>query len=307
VLDTLKSTVREFLDDDAPRMAAALSYYTVFSLPAILILLLLVAGFFMDPTDVESRVLSQVEDVLGDEGAEQIQTMIQESAELGGGPITVILSLLALAFGATGAFFQLQAMLNKAWSVAPDPERSGIRTFVVKRVLSFGMIMVVAFLLLVSLVISAFITRAGAAIAEALPGAVSAPMLLGLDIGLSLVVFTILFAAIFKVMPDARITWRDVGVGAGFTAVLFLASKYIFAFFLSMADPGSAFGAAGSLAVVMIWIYVSSMVLFLGAEFTQVWARNHGTRIVPDDGAVRVSKETGLRERPGDEVRPSGA
>jgi membrane protein len=305
VLDILKSTVREFLDDDAPRMAAALSYYTVFSLPAILILLLLVSGFFIDPAEVETRILSQVEEILGDDGAQQIQTMIQESADLGGGPIAMILSLLALAFGATGAFFQLQAMLNKAWSVAPDPQRSGIKTFLLKRVLSFGMILVVAFLLLVSLVLSALITRAGGAIAEALPGAVSTAMLLGLDIGLSLIVFTILFAGIFKVMPDARIGWRDVGVGAAVTAVLFLASKYLFAFFLSMADPGSSFGAAGSLAVVMIWIYVSSMVLFLGAEFTQVWARSHGTRIVPDEGAVRVSKATRPPDGPGE--RPSTA
>jgi membrane protein len=290
VLDVLKSTVREFLDDDAPRMAAALSYYTVFALPAILILLLLVVGFFMDPTTAEERVVGQVENVLGDDGAQQIQTMIQQSAELGGGPIAVVLGLLALAFGATGAFFQLQAMLNKAWGVAPDPERSGVKTFLVKRVLSFGMILVVAFLLLISLVVSALITRAGGAIAEALPGTVSAAMLLSLDIGLSLVVFAILFAAIFKVMPDARITWRDVGIGSGVTAVLFLALKYLFSFFLSMADPGSAFGAAGSLAVVMVWVYVSSMILFLGAEFTQVWARNHGTRIVPDDGAIRIHK-----------------
>jgi membrane protein len=299
MLDILKNTIKEFLDDDAPRMAAALSYYTVFSLPAILILLLLVVGFFMDPTDVEARLLNQVEEVLGDEGANQIQTMIRQSAELGGGPLAVILSLLALAFGATGAFFQLQAMLNKAWSVAPDPSRSGVKTFLVKRVLSFGMIVVIAFMLMVSLVVSALITRAGGAIAEALPGAISAAMLLGIDIGLSLVVFTVLFAGIFKVMPDARITWRDVGIGAAVTAVLFLGSKYLFSFFLSMADPGSAFGAAGSLAVVMIWIYVSSMVLFLGAEFTQVWARNHGTRIEPDDGAIRVDKETGQPDRTG--------
>jgi membrane protein len=299
MLDILKNTIKEFLDDDAPRMAAALSYYTVFSLPAILILLLLVVGFFMDPTDVEARLLNQVEEVLGDEGANQIQTMIRQSAELGGGPLAVILSLLALAFGATGAFFQLQAMLNKAWSVAPDPSRSGVKTFLVKRVLSFGMIVVIAFMLMVSLVVSALITRAGGAIAEALPGAISAAMLLGIDIGLSLVVFTVLFAGSFKVMPDARITWRDVGIGAAVTAVLFLGSKYLFSFFLSMADPGSAFGAAGSLAVVMIWIYVSSMVLFLGAEFTQVWARNHGTRIEPDDGAIRVDKETGQPDRTG--------
>jgi membrane protein len=291
VLDVLKSTIREFLDDDAMRMAAALSYYTVFSLPAILILVLLLSGIFVDPDTVEARVLDQAEEVLGDDGAAQIHTMISEAAEIGRGPAAFILSLLALAFGATGAFAQLQMMLNKAWGVAPDPERSGITTFLLKRLLSFGMILAVAFLLLVSLVLSAILTRAGAAIADALPGTVSAAMLYGLDVGLSLVVFTLLFGAIFKVMPDAYVAWRDVAVGGTVTAVLFLVTKYLFGFFLSLADPGSAFGAAGSLAVIMIWVYASAMVVFLGAEFTQVWARQRGMRIVPSDGAVRVGKD----------------
>jgi membrane protein len=220
VLDILKSTIREFLDDDAMRMAAALSYYTVFSLPPLLILILFMSGMFLDPDVVETRVLGQVEDVLGDEGAGQFQTMITEAAELGTGPLAFILSLLALAFGATGAFFQLQIMLNQAWGVAPDPVRSGITTFLLKRLVSFGMILTVAFLLLVSLILGAILTRAGAAIADALPGPVSSAMLYGADIAFSLVVFTVLFGAVFKVLPDARVTWRSVGVGAAVTAVL---------------------------------------------------------------------------------------
>jgi membrane protein len=290
VLDVLKSTVKEFLEDDAPRMAAALSYYTVFSLPPLLILLLLLTGFFMDPAAIEARVLGQAEGVLGDEAAEQIQTMIRETADLGTGTMATLLSLLALAFAATGAFGQLQATLNKVWGLAPDPERGGIRAFLSKRVLSFGMILAVAFLLLVSLVLSAILTRAGDAIADLMPGGVSVAFLVGLDLTLSLVVLTALFGATFKVLPDAHITWRDVGVGAVVTAALFVLVKYLFGVFLSMSDPGSAFGAAGALAVILVWVYVSAMVLFLGAEFTQVWARKHGTRIVPVDGAVRVGK-----------------
>jgi membrane protein len=290
VLDVLKTTIQEFLADDAPRMAAALSYYAVFALPPILILLLLLTGFFVDPSNVESQVIRQVEDSLGPDAAQQVRTMIEQTADLGTGTIATILAVLALAFSATGAFGQLQATLNRTWGIAPDPERGGVRTFLTKRVLSFGMILVIAFLLLVSLVLSAILTRVGGAIAELLPGGVSSAFLLTVDVALSLIVFSLLFGAIFKVMPDARIEWRNVAVGAVVTAALFVATKYLFSFFLSTSDPGSAYGAAGSLAVIMIWVYVSAMVLFLGAEFTQVWARKRGARIVPDDGAVRVGK-----------------
>lgn len=290
MLEIAKSTVSEFLEDDAPRMAAALSYYTVFALPPLLILVLLMTGAFVDPDVLESRMVEQVEEVLGAEAAQQVQTMIEETDDLGTGPLATILSLLALAFAATGAFGQLQNTLNKIWGLAPDPEQSGIRVFLGKRVLSFGMIVVIAFLLLVSLILSAILTRVGGDIAGALPGEVSTIFLYAVDVGLSLVVFTVLFAAIFKVLPDARITWRDVGVGALVTAILFLLVKYLFGYFLSLSDPGSAFGAAGSLAVILVWVYVSAMVLFLGAEFTQVWARRRGTRIVPDEGTIRVAK-----------------
>jgi membrane protein len=296
VFETLKRTVREFLDDEAPRLAAALSYYTVFSLPPILILILLVTGVFADPDVVESRLLGEVEGVLGSDAAAQIGTMVSQAADFGGGLLTTVLTVAALAFGATGAFYQLQSALNKAWGVAPAPE-SGLRDFVVKRLLSFAMILGVAFLLLVSLALSALLTRASVEIAQLLPGALTGPTLLAVDVGLSLVVVTVLFAAIFKVLPDARVAWRDVWIGALVTAVLFVAAKLLFGVFLSMSDPGSAFGAAGSLAVILVWVYFSAMILFLGAEFTQVRARRRGARIEPAPGAVRVVTE--LKAGPG--------
>jgi membrane protein len=292
VFDIIKTTVREFLDDDAPRLAAALSYYTVFSLPPILVLILLMTGVFVDIDTVADQILDRAEGALGQDGAQQIETMIRGTADFDGGLIATILSFLALAFGATGAFFQLQAALNKAWGVAPDPD-AGIKTFVVKRALSFAMIVGVALLLLVSLVISALLSRAGDEVAALLPAFLTGPMLTVLDVALSLAVITLLFAAIFKVLPDATIRWRDVGIGAFVTAILFVALRYLFGVFLSMADPGSAYGAAGSLAVILIWIYASAMVLFMGAEFTQVWARRRGSRIEPSPGAVRVTREVG--------------
>jgi membrane protein len=290
VFDIIKSTVREFLDDDAPRLAAALSYYTVFSLPPILILILLMTGVFMDIDTVADQIVDRAEGALGTDGAQQIETMIRGTADFDGGTLATILSLLAIAFGATGAFFQLQAALNKAWGVAPDPD-AGIKTFLAKRAVSFAMIVGAALLLLVTLVISAVLSRAGDEVAALLPDFMSGPMLVALDLGISLAVITLLFAAIFKVLPDATVRWRDVGVGAFVTAILFIALRHLFGVFLSLSDPGSAYGAAGSLAVILIWIYASAMILLLGAEFTQVWARRRGVRIEPSPGAVRVTRE----------------
>jgi membrane protein len=290
VFEIIKSTVREFLDDDAPRLAAALSYYTVFSLPPILILILLMTGVFMDIDTVADQIVDRAEGALGTDGAQQIETMIRGTADFDGGTLATILSLLAIAFGATGAFFQLQAALNKAWGVAPDPD-AGIKTFLAKRAVSFAMIVGAALLLLVTLVISAVLGRAGDEVATLLPDFMSGPMLVALDLGISLAVITLLFAAIFKVLPDATVRWRDVGVGAFVTAILFIALRHLFGVFLSLSDPGSAYGAAGSLAVILIWIYASAMILLLGAEFTQVWARRRGVRIEPSPGAVRVTRE----------------
>ena len=290
MFDLLRSTFREFMDDDCPRLAAALSYYTIFSLPPLLVLTLLIASAFVDPADVSGRLVNELGGVLGESGAEQVREMIGNADRPGsGGALATILSLAALLFGATGAFAQLQAALNKAWEVRRDPEVSGIRAFALKRVLSFGMVLVIAFLLLVSLVLSTVLSRAAGEIAGALPGGTA--LLWVFDIGLSLALMTLLFAAMFVILPDAEVAWKDVWVGAGATALLFVVGKFLIGFYIARSNPGDAFGAAGSLAVVLVWIYYSGLILFLGAELTQVWARRRGSGIRPDDGAVRVGAE----------------
>ncbi len=288
----LKSTVEEFLDDDCPRMAAAMSYYTVFSLPALLIVVLLIAGVFADPADIQGRLLRQMQAVIGPGAAEQVRAILRNVARPGsGGALTVTLSVVALLFAATGAFAQLQATLNRVWEVAPDPDRGGIRNFLIKRLLSFAMILGVALVLLASLVAQTALTAFGDFLDAQLPDPWSSLALHAISAGLSLGVAAVLFATLFFVVPDARVRWRDAWLGAAATAVLFLVGNLLLGLYLARSDPGSAFGAAGSLALILVWIYYSSMIFFLGAELTQVLARRRGEPIRPSKGAVRVVTE----------------
>lgn len=293
MLDLIKATFKDFKDDDAPRLAAALSYYTIFSLPPLLILLVMIAAVFFDPQDVQGRLTQEIGGAIGPQAAEQIRAMIEHADQPGtGGPFMTILSIAALIFGATGAFAQLQAALNKAWEVEKDPEKSGLLVIATKRLFSFGMILVIAFLLLVSLALSALLGAAGGTLASLLPAGLGAAALWAIDLGLSLLVITVLFMAMYKLLPDAKIAWRDVWHGALATAVLFVLGKFLLGFYVSQSDPGSAYGAAGSLAVILVWVYYSAMIFFLGAEFTQAYAERRGTGIEPDDDAVRVVEET---------------
>ena len=284
----LKETFREFKDDEATRVAAALSYYTIFALPPLLVLLITIAGAVWEPSDVQGRVEAQIGSLLGREGAAGIREMLANQNRPGnGGVLPTILSIGALLFGATGAFIQLQSALNTAWDVKPDPEQGGLRNFVTKRLLSLGMILGVGFLVLVSLALSALLSAAGSSIERFLPDAMSGVLLAVINMVVSLAVVTLLFAAIFKVLPDAVIQWRYVWIGAVVTAVLFVVGKFGIGFYIGQSDPGSAYGAAGSLAVILVWIYYASIIVLLGAEFTQVYARSKGAEIVPEPGAVR--------------------
>lgn len=290
----LKTTINEFQQDDCMHMAAALAYYTVFSLPPLLVLVITIASIQFGEEMVQGRITQEMSQVVGEQGAEQVQTMISNASRSlaeRGSTLPTLLGAAALIFGATGAFAQLQKALNQAWGVRPDPDRSGIITFLLKRALSFGMIVGTGFLLLVSLTLSTVITAIGSELQEWLPGM---PLNLSrmLDFAMSLAVITVLFAAIFRILPDARIFWREVWTGAMATAGLFVAGKMLIGLYLGQSDPGSVFGAAGSLALVMLWIYLSAVILLLGAEFTQVWARRYGKAILPSKGAVRVVRET---------------
>lgn len=290
-LDLLKSTVSEFFEDDCPRMAAALSYYTVFSLPPLLVVLMMVASAAFDAETIERALLGQVGDLIGPEGGRQLGSLLENLEQPGGGPLRTAFGIGALLFGATAAFANLQASLNRVWEIAPDPRQHPVRNFLVKRVFSFAMILGIGFLLLVSLILSATLTFVGGQLSEWLPGGMSLALLHAADNAISFVVIGLLFGAIFKVLPDAAIRWRDVSVGAAVTALLYSLGKMGIGFYLGRADPGSAYGAAGSLAVLLLWVYLSANILLLGAEFTQVWSRKHGKRIIPEKGARRLRIE----------------
>lgn len=300
VLALFTDTGRDFLRDDCPTQAAALSYYTVFSLPPLLVVLLLILGSIIDPSDLQGRLQQQIAALMGPAAAEQIQTILQQAHGVQArGALPTVLSVAALILGATGAFGQLQAALNRAWEVTPDPEQGGLKQFLLKRVFSFGMVFVVAFFLLVSLAVSAVLTAFGNALGSMLPDWISTTLLQVVNQLVSLGVITMLFAAIFKVLPDARVSWRDVRVGAFVTATLFVVGKFLIGLYLGRTNPGQAFGAAASLAVLFVWVYYSSMILLLGAEFTETWADRRGSGIAPERGAVRVVGEKRLvRERP---------
>ena len=288
----LRDSGKDFIEDDCPTQAAALSYYTIFSLPPLLVLILMILGALVDPQDIRGQLEMQMGALMGPTATEQIRAILQQAHNPGSGSlIPTLLSVAALILGASGAFGQLQAALNRSWEVAPDPQQGGLKAFLLKRVFSFGMILSVAFLLLVSLILSAALSAFGGALGTMLPDGVSGTLLQVVNQVVSLVVVTALFAAIFKVLPDATVAWRDVWVGAAVTAVLFVLGKFLIGFYLGRSNPGQAFGAAGSLAVMLVWIYYSSMILLYGAEFTQAWAEGRGGGIAPERGAVRMVQE----------------
>lgn len=292
MMGLLKDAGKDFMDDECPVRAAALSYYIVFSLPPLLILILLIASAVFDPAEVQRVLTEQMGGFMGAEGAQEIGTIMQEAERPGGKGLKAVLGIAAIIFGATGSFLQLQSALNRAWEVEPDPKQGGIKNMIFKRILSLGMILGVAFLLLVSLALSAALTAVGGMIGRLIPGG-SEVIAHIVNFVLSFVVITGLFAAIYKVLPDARISWKDVRVGAVVTALLFTIGKFLLGLYLGRSNPGEAFGAAGSLALLLVWIYYSSMIVLFGAEFTQAWAIRQGAGIVPKEGARRLNDEIG--------------
>lgn len=275
----LKKAFKDFLEDGGPRMAAAMAYYTVFALAPLLVLVLLIAGTVVDPSELEGSVRSELSSAIGPEAADQVQDMLRHiRTSEGGGPLTTILSLAALIFGATGIFIQLQEALNVAWEVNRKAA-GGVRAFLTKRVLSAAMVVLMAAVLLASVLLSALVGAFGDVISSFLPGGPSELVVRVLETGVSLVVVGALFAVVFKVVPDADVAWRDVWVGAAATAVLFVAGKAVIGLYFAHGNPGEVFGAAGALALILVFVYYASMIVFLGAELTQAWASEKGSGI----------------------------
>jgi len=284
----VKHAVMDFVEDDCMSMAAALAYYTAFSLPPLLVLIVTVAGWIWAPEAVTGQVRRQVTDVIGEGGWQQVQSMMKAAGEQSNGTWAAIIGIIALLFGATGVMVQLQTSLNKTWEVEPDPEQGGIRHFLIKRLLSLAMIIAIAFLLLVSLVLTATLKAMAGIVTGWLPAGIATWVPLAVDFTVSLIVFTLLFAGMFKWLPDVR--WRDTWIGAVVTVLLFMAGKFALGIYFGIADTGQ-YGAAAAFVLLLLWAYYSGMIFLLGAEFTQVWARRDGRRILPETGAVRVVQE----------------
>ena len=290
-VDLVMETIREWQKDQAARLAAALAYYATFSMAPLLVLVLAIAGLVGGRDAAQGLVMAQIQDLVGVEGREFVQSMIENAATTPTGVTASILGSVTLLVGALGAFNELQNALDRIWDVEPKPiTRWSLRVqrFMFKRLLSFSMMLGIGFLLLISLVISAAV----AALNEYL-GRIplfSEFVLQILHLVISLGLITLLFAMIFKFIPDIEIRWRNVWLGAAITAILFTIGKTLIGIYLGQAEVGSTFGAAGSLAVLMIWIYYSSQILFLGAEFTQVFTKRSGVRPPPDENALKVKR-----------------
>ena len=282
-------TIRAFFSDDCSSMAAALSFYTFFSLPALLTLVLTIVGRVADPGHVQKVIVSQVGGLIGESGAQQVGVIIG-NAHLGNTSAAVVtaLSFVAVMFGATTSFAQLQTALNKAWSVKPDPRRNQLMVFLLKRMFSFGVVIMVAFLLLVSLALNAMLVALG----DRLSGAAAPTVLFQIITSvIGFIITATLFAVMYRYLPDARIAWRDVRAGAIATAVLFTLGKTVIGLYLGQSSAGTVYGVAGSLAIVLIWVYYTSMIVLLGAEFTRLWAQRFGRGITPQPGAVAYVEE----------------
>ncbi|HVG24624.1 MAG TPA: YihY/virulence factor BrkB family protein [Thermoanaerobaculia bacterium] len=272
-LRVFKETFKEFGEDKVPRLGAALAYYTIFSIGPLLLIAVAMAGIFFGQEAAQGKISGELGKVFGSEMAEALEKMIQAAAKPKSGMLATIIGVLTLMLGASGVFGQLKDALNTIWNVE-QKKAGGIMGFVRERFLSMAMVLGIGFLLLITLVFDTAIAAMGGYVAKYVGGEAVAH---ALQLGLSVVVSIVLFACIFRVLPDLKIAWHDVWFGAIFTAILFVLGKFGLGIYLGKAAPGSAYGAAGSLVILLIWVYWSAQILLLGAEFTQVYARRFGS------------------------------
>ena len=282
----LKKTFSEWSEDKASRLAAALAYYTIFSMAPLLIIVVAVASLFFQRSNVQQAMLTQIQSFIGPNGAKFLQGVMQNASFSGGSTLATIIGVVTLLIGATTVFAQLQEAMNVIWEVQLKPNQ-GILHTVQKRLLSFALVLVIGFLLVVFLVASTVIASLSSFFSGVLPGAGWIWQVV--DFLISFGVITLLFGAIYKVLPDVKIGWEDVWVGAAVTELLFTIGKFLIGLYLGHSSVTSVYGAAGSLVVILIWVYYSAQILFLGAEFTQVYAQRYGKEIEPDDDAMPVT------------------
>jgi membrane protein len=289
----LKQAFAGWWNDNVPRMGAALAYYTLFSLAPVLIVAIAVAGLLFGAEAVRGEVVAQIEGLVGLEGAKAVQAMLEGAAKSSSSIPATIIGVITFFLGATGAFLELQGDLDAIWRVKPKSRGSVLRDLLVQRLISFGLVLGFAFLLLTSLVVSTALAALHTYVGNAFPG--MTVLWEALNVIVSLIVITLLFAMIYKVLPDVKLGWSDVWVGGLVTAGLFTIGKFLIGLYIATSTFASTYGAAGSVIVILVWVYYSSQIILLGAEFTRAYVHQFGPRPPPVEFATKAGKtgETG--------------
>ncbi|MBP9847204.1 MAG: YihY/virulence factor BrkB family protein [Saprospiraceae bacterium] len=282
----LKTALREWWTKDPFKESAVIAYYAIFALPGLLVVIVSVAGIFFGKEAVNGQIAGQITSTMGADTAVQIQEIIAKASESKNSVIANILGILTILLGATGVFIQFQKSLNTIWEVKADESKSGIISILKARLFSFGIIVATAFILIVSLVVSATLAAFGTWVIKHF----SESFIILLQIVnfiISLSIIALLFALMYKTFPDAKIKWRHVWIGSFLTAILFEIGKFALGFYFGKAEPGSGYGAAGSSVLILLWVSYSSMIVFYGAEFTHAYAELKDGKIAPDENAVK--------------------
>lgn len=292
--ETLKESADAFSEHKALKLSASLAYYTIFSLAPMLIVIIALSSFFLGKKAIEGQIYGQLNEFIGNEAALQIQQIIKNTSLSGNTTIATIIGVIALIIGATGVFTEIQDSINTVWGIKVKPKRGWLK-MLKNRLLSFSMVVSLGFLLMISLLVSALVSAFSKKLAVFFPE-LTIYVFQVVDFLLTYGIITLLFAIVFKVLPDAKIKWKDVLVGAIFTATLFIIGELGITFYLGRSNLGLAYGAAGSVIVILVWVYYSSIILYFGAEFTHIYARRHGSKIIPTEYAVLIEQEKNNQE-----------
>ena len=292
--DFIKQMLNEFNNDNVFKYSASLAYYTIFSLAPMLIIIITICGFLFGKQAMQGELYAQMKDLLGSDAALQIQATIKNIHLSKNTPLATIISIVTLIIGATGIFGEIQDSLNRIWGLRVK-EKTGVWKVILNRLLSFSLVLSLGFILVVSLILNAIITGLGSRINEVFSGAASTFVPL-IDNIFSLAFSTFLFAAIFKILPDAKIRWKDVRIGAFITSLLFMLGKFLIGYYIASSKLTTMYGAAGSIIIILSWAYYSATILYMGAEFTKVYVIRQGQRIPPNDYSVWIKTEEVTRK-----------
>jgi membrane protein len=286
VFSFLKQVINEFIDDKALKFSASLSYYTVFSIAPFLAIIISFSGYFFGREAVQGEIYPQINELVGHDAALQIQQMITNIHLSKTSLFATILSFAVLIVGATGIFSEIQDSINFIWNLKSKPKR-GLLKMLINRLISFSLIISLGFLLMVSLLLNTVVDALSKQLLKLMPGR-GVYVVDVVNNCLMFMLVSLLFGIIFKVLPDAKIRWKDVMVGSVATAVLFMVGKFCIGFYLGHSNLSSVYGTAGSIIIVMVWVYYSAVILYFGAEFTKVYAKHYGGKILPNDYAVWI-------------------